>query len=277
MSKNTKIFQIYFKSELKEHCDPAFDPLDNTKNPRPELREWDVWDREHSKRMKSKLTHWGYVSWKFKEKTNLTGEQVFNFIDDNPGYDVYLLNPCILNESLFSNSWEQGDLYHPNISDIGNSFFKKLGYEDVDVKGMMLDRNKTVFANYIVGSREFWDKFMEFTRKLFAEAEKDPEFKTQVFGAGLSNYAHDKSLPNFTFLIERLIPTYLELENINSIGFTHTPDTLPSKYAPYFDDIRVLSDLKIMVNRYSSDELYDIWNFYRHKWFHQNQGVINLE
>jgi len=47
MSTNTKIFQIYFKPELKVHCDPAFEPLDNTANPRPELREWDVWDREH--------------------------------------------------------------------------------------------------------------------------------------------------------------------------------------------------------------------------------------
>jgi len=277
MSNNTKIFQIYFKPELKAHCDPAFTPLDNTTNPRPELREWDVWDREYNKIVKQKLDYWGFVSWKFKEKTNLSGEQVFKFINDNPGYDVYLLNPCILNEACFANSWEQGDIHHPNISTIGSSFLKKVGYGDVDVKAMVLDKDRTVFANYIVGSAAFWKKFMAFTRKLFTEADKDPEFKHQVFGEGLSNYAHDRSLPNFTFLIERLIPTYLELEGINSLGYRHTPDTVSIKYHPYIDEIMALSDLKMAINRYESDELYDIWNFYRHKFLQSNQGVLGLE
>jgi len=193
MSTNIKVFQIYFKPELKVHCDPAFTPLDNTSNPRPELREWDVWDREYANIVKQDLDYWGFVSWKFKEKTGLTGQQVFDFINANPGQDVYLFNPCVVNEAVFANSWEQGDIHHPNISAIGNTFLKKIGYGDIDVKGMVLDRNTTVFANYIVGSREFWAKFMEFTRKLFSEADKDPEFKHQVFGQGLSNYAHDRS------------------------------------------------------------------------------------
>ena len=277
MSQNIKIFQIYFKPELKIHCDPAFTPLDNTANPRPELREWDVWDREYNNIVNQGLDYWGFVSWKFKEKTNLSGQQVMDWIAANPGYDVYLLNPCILNEACFSNSWEQGDYHHPNISAIGNSFLEKIGYTDPDVKSLMLDRNKTVFANYIVGSAAFWDKFMTFTHKLFSEAEKDPEFKHQVFGEGLSNYAHDKSLPNFTFLIERLIPTYLELENVNSIGFKHTPETISIKYGQIIDEIMALSDLKVAINRYQSDELYDIWNYFRHKFLERNPNVLGME
>ena len=83
MSTNIKVFQIYFKPELKVHCDPAFTPLDNTSNPRPELREWDVWDREYANIVKQDLDYWGFVSWKFKEKTGLTGRQVFDFINAN--------------------------------------------------------------------------------------------------------------------------------------------------------------------------------------------------
>jgi hypothetical protein len=277
MSLNIKVFQIYYKPELKVHLDPVFEPLDNTDNPNPELREWDVWNREHEARMASDLDYWGYVSWKFKEKTGLTGEQVISFILSNPGQDCYLLNPCIVNEALFANSWEQGDIHHPNISEIGNSFLKKIGYGDVDVKSMLLDRHTTVFANYIVGSRKFWEKFMEFSRKLFTEAEKDPEFKHQVFGEGLSNYAHDKSLPNFTFLIERLIPTFLELEHIQSMGYKHTPDTVPMKYGAVIDEIMVLSDLKLAINKYNSDELYDIWNYYRHRLLQSNPQILGLE
>jgi hypothetical protein len=277
MSTNIKIFQIYYKSELKEHCDPAFTPLDNTANPHPELREWDVWTREYETIREQNLDLWGFVSWKFKEKTGLTGTQALSWIAENPGYDVYLLNPCIVNEAVFANSWEQGDLYHPNISAIGNSFLAKIGYEDVDVKSMLLDRNTTVFANYVVGSPSFWAGFMEFSRKLFTEADKDPEFKQQVFGAGLSNYAHDRTLPNFTFLIERLLPTFIELEDINALGYKYTPETVPEKYHEVIGEIMSLSDLKMAINQYNSDDLYDIWNFYRHKLYRANPQILQLE
>lgn len=282
MSLNMKIFQIYFKPELKQHCDPAFVPYDNTSNPRPELREWDVWDRFYegmlSGVLSEELDMWGFVSWKFKEKTNLTGQQVLDHINSNPGYDVYLFNPCIVNEAVFINSWEQGDIYHPNISQIGDSFLKKLGHEDYAVREVLLDRNRIVFANYVVGNRLFWDKFMAFSRRLFTEADKDAEFKHQVFGAGLSNYAHDKSLPNFTFLIERLIPTFLDLEDMKVLPYQYTEQTLPAKYQPFYNEIKALSDLKVAVNKYDSDELFNIWNFYRHRFIQQHQGdAMRLE
>jgi len=277
MSANTKIFQIYFKPELKQHCDPLFTPMDNTDNPRPDLREWDKWNREHENILGMNLDLWGFVSWKFKEKTNLSGQDVFDHITANPGYDVYLFNPCIVNEAVFANSWEQGDIHHPNISDIGNSFLKKLGYDNYDVKSMLLDRSRTVFANYVVGNRDFWIKFMEFSRALFTEGEKDPEFQHQVFGTGLSNYAHDKSLPNFTFLIERLIPTFLDIHEFKVMPYLYTQQTLPAKYQPYIADLTALSDLKVLINRYESDDLYNIWNYYRNKFLNQNHQAIHLE
>jgi hypothetical protein len=201
-----------------------------------------------------------------------------DFINDNPGYDVYLFNPCIVNEAVFANSWEQGDMHHPNISAIGNKFLTKLGYEDVDVRGMLLDRDKTVFANYVVGNRKFWAKFMEFSRKLFTEAEKDSIFKDEVFGAGRSNYAHDKSLPNFTFLIERLIPTFLELEGFDSLGYTYNQmEVILPKYQPFINDLLVLSDLKKLVNRYESDELFNIWNYSRQQFLKRNPNILGLE
>jgi len=277
MSTNTKIYQIYFKPELKDHCDPLFTPLDNTANPRPELREWDVWDRKHEDILDEHLDYWGYVSWKFKEKTNLSAEQVFAHINDNPGYDVYLFNPCIVNEAVFANSWEQGDLYHAGISEIGNTFLHKLGYTDIDVGSMLLDRNRTVFANYVVGNQQFWRDFMTFSRQLFSEADKDTDFKHQVFGSGLSNYAHDRSLPNFTFLIERLIPTFLDLKDFKVCPYVYTNETLPEKYRAIANDIKYLSDLKVLTNKYNSDELYDVWNYFRMDYLRRNPQILSLE
>lgn len=277
MSNNMKIFQIYFKEELKQHCDPAFVPLSNVANPRPDLREWDVWNREHENIVSEGLDLWGFVSWRFREKTNLSGQQFVDFITANPGYDVYFVNPCIVNEAAFINSWEQGDMHHPNISEIANSFLTKLGYEDVSVRDLVLDRTRTMYANYLVGTRDFWDRFMQFSNKLFTEAEQDAEFKHKVFGAGLSNYAHDKSLPNFTFLIERLIPTFIELEGFNALPYQYTHEIVAAKYQPHFADIMALSNLKVLINQYESDELYTIWNHYRHKFLKDNPGILGLE
>ena len=277
MSVNTKIFQIYFKPELEKHCDPLFVPLDNTANPRPELREWDVWDREHEQRLSEDLDYWGYVSWKFKEKTNLTGQQALNHIIANPGYDVYLFNPCIVNEALWPNSWYQGDIWHKGISSIANTFLDRVGYKDVDVLSILLDRNKTVFANYVVGNEKFWTKFMDFSRRLFTEADKDPEFKELVFGAGHSNYAHDNSLPMFTFLIERLIPTFIELEGLTSCPYVYDVSTLPVKYQSVWPDIKALSDLKVAVNQYESDELYAIWDHFRTQILKNHPQILGLE
>jgi hypothetical protein len=277
MSQNIKIFQIYFKPEQVYSLDSAFVPLDNTANLTPALREWANWND-------TLLTHSfdeddliGFVSWKFKEKTNLSGKQFLSFINDNPGADLYFVNPCLVNEALFANSWEQGDIHHPGISAIGNSFLAKIGYDDVDVTSMVLDRNCTMFANYIVGSKAFWDKFMLFTRKLFTEAENDPVFNQQVFGKGMSNYAHDKSLPNFTFLIERLIPTFIELEQISALAYQYTPETVLEKYQPYLGELRALSNLKVLINQHNSDDLYDIWNHYRHSLLQRHPGILNLE
>lgn len=274
----TKIFQIYFKEEQREKLDSLFVPYDNTANLQSELREWVVWNREYENvASDSEVDYWGFVSWKFTEKSGLTGKEVFKHIEDNPGYDVYLFNPCIINEAVFANSWLQGDLYHTGISDIGNAYLQKLGYADYDVKSILLDRSRTVFANYFVGNRKFWDKFMAFSRRIFAEAEKDENFKTQVFGEGLSNYAFDKSLPNFTFLIERLIPTFLDIYEYKVCPYVYTNDTCLEKHRMLLPEIKALSDLKLLTNKYGDDELYFIWETYRQQFLQKYPGVLGLE
>ena len=277
MSANTKIFQIYYEPSQVKELDPDLILCDNTVNDKPELREWHVWQREHAARQADDCNLYGYLSWRYKEKLNLSGKEITDWILANPGYDVYLINPCILNEAVFINSWEQGDIWHPNISDVGNTFLHKLGYEDYDVKSVVIDRNSNTYANYFVASKKFWQNFMEFTGKLFTEAEKDSEFSDMVFGSGKSNYSRDPSLPNFTFLIERLLPIYIELEDVSSICYEFTRETALEKYKDVFDDIKVLSDLKVEINKHDSDELYNIWNFLRQKFLKEHPGVLGLE
>lgn len=271
-----KIFQIYYKVDQIPLLDPDFVPYDNTTNLRPELCEWYVWDKEHENILAQELDYWGFVSWRYKEKTFLTGKQTTDFIDANPGHDVYLFNPFLVNEALFANPWEQGDLYHPNLSGIANTFLSKIGYTGTNVQELLIDRRHTVFATYVVGNRKFWEGYMAFSRQIFTEAASDAEFHKQVFAPGSAQYAYDKSLPMFTFLNERLISTYLELSDLSVLAYQHTNETMPDKYKPYIADIGALSDLKVLVNDYDSDNLYHIWDHYRLDLLKRMPGILNL-
>lgn len=277
MSANTKIFQIYYQKDQLNQLDPDLIPCDNTDNLRPELREWHVWDRDHEARQQDDCELYGYLSWRYQEKLGLSARKILDWIAAHPGYDVYLINPCILNEAVFINSWEQGDIWHPNISEIGNLFLRKIGYEDYDVKTVVIDRNSNTYANYFVATKKFWQEFMQFTKAMFEQAALDPDFDALVFGAGKSNYSRDPSLPNFTFLVERLLPTYIELKNVHSICYEFNKETALAKYKDVFDEVKVLSDLKIEINRHGSDELFVIWNFYRQKFLGSHPGILGLE
>lgn len=279
MSLNTKILQIYYKPEQLETLDPAFTLYDNTDNPNPAIQEWLIWDKMYQEFVDQGVDRWGFVSWKFRDKMGISGQVALDFIDANPGHDVYLFNPAILNEAVWANGWEQGDYWHPGLADIADEFLQRTNTVDSDylVKEMMLDRTRMGFATYFVATRKFWDGYMDLSRKIFTLAEQDPEFNQKVFGEGGSGYNLNKSLPMFPFLNERLVGTFMDLNDLDVCTYTHTANTLPEKYKPYIAEISALSDLKMAVNYYESDQIYNAWNQLRQAFLIRNNGVLNIE
>lgn len=277
MSANMKVYQIYYKNEQVPLLEKGFVPLDNTTNPHPQFQEWYLWDQQYQKCCDEGLDYWGFVSWKFRDKSNLSSDQFLDWINANPGYDVYLLNPAIANEAVFANGWEQGDMWHPGLSDIANDFLTYAGYEDTDVRSMLLDRRRMGFATYFVANRKFWDGYIDLSRKIFTLAEKDPEFNQRVFAEGGSGYNLNKSLSNFPFLNERLVGTYMDLHELNVLPYQHTDATLHAKYQPYIDEIRALSDLKVAINDYDNDSLYNAWVTYRNSLLQRHPEILQLE
>jgi hypothetical protein len=118
---------------------------------------------------------------------------------------------------------------------------------------------------------------MELSRKIFTEAEKDVNFKERVFAEGGSGYNLNKLLSNFPFLNERLVGTYMELNGLTVLPYRHTPNTLPEKYKPYIATINALSDLKVAINQYESDEIYNVWNHFRQEYLVRMPNILGLE
>lgn len=259
------IFQLYYNLEQKSELDPDFVPYENCENPSPELGEWYVWNQQYTELLYGDAEYWGFVDWQFKHKTNLTATEFANWINNNPGYDFYFVNPTLINEAVFVNPWEQGNYFRPGTSDIGNECFAQLGY-NVQVENTLLDRTCAMFSNYVVGNKKFWKGYIGFTNKLLTAAESDQKFKEKLLSAA-----------TFPFIVPMLLSTYIDLEKINALNYSHTTKTLPSKYEPYISDIMALSDLKVAVNRYNSGNLYAVWDHYRHQFIKNHPSILNLE
>lgn len=214
---NIKMFQICFKPEQLSQVDANFIAYDNTSNKKPDLREWYSWSKIHNSELVTNVDYWGAVSLKFTEKTKLSGARFLKFIQDNPGYDIYYVCPSWLNADLTEfNVWVDGDRYHPNISQIGNRVLQALGH-NVDVTKIKMPI--FFFCNFFVASKKFWNSYMQFIDNIFQICENDAKLKDDIFTPGKSNYYRDKNTSMFSFLIERMTPTFVLLNNYNSLSF----------------------------------------------------------
>lgn len=167
-----------------------------------------------------------------------------------------------MNEALFYNIWEQGEFYHPGIIELGNVVLSLLGY-DINCVDIPMGINNTLFCNYFVANYKSWKIIMESIEKILIESNQNEKLRYDLFGECTGNYSRDTSLCMFPFLIERLVPTLMILNNINISSFVYDQNKIHDKYNYVYDFIHNTSVLKYMYNKYKDKEIYKCWDFYR--------------
>lgn len=216
-NKSTRLFQICYKKEQLSNADPLCTVYDNTDNLRPDLREWWSWNKIHNSKLVEDVDYWGAVSFKFNEKTKIRAYDFLKFFKYNSGYEVYSICPSWLNGQFNNfNVWNDGDRYHPNLSQLANDILNKLGY-DIDVR--KLNMSVYFFCNFFIASKNFWNEYMKLIDSVFELCSRDSDLNTRLFKIGLSNYYQDPTAPMFPFFIERLTPTYILLKNYKWIPY----------------------------------------------------------
>src|SRR5580658_8106459 len=122
------VYQILNHYTPREDLDPGFKVLDNSSNERPDWYEY--WP------IRNFLTHepldegdfYGFLSPKFRLKTNLTAAQVEDFLARaDPRTDVCLFSPSIHNAAYFLNVFEHGESEHPGLKAVAMRFFERIG------------------------------------------------------------------------------------------------------------------------------------------------------
>ena len=204
-----KLYQICYSTETLAACDPAFEPLDNLANPRPDWREY--WPmravlREAGPEGEA-LT--GFFSPRFASKTGITGRDVRAFIASRDA-DVYLFSPFFDHSAYYLNIFEQAEANHPGITPTLRAAFAEIAPE-VDLDRLVMSSRDTVFSNYLVANGAFWAAWFERAEWLFDIAEGGASPLARLLNAE-APYVHAGAQAK-VFVIERLASFLLNQGN----------------------------------------------------------------
>ena len=204
-----RIHQIHYRPQQRAELDPAFMPYDNSGDLSP-LLELNVFRKIARLPETGAAACWGAVSWKFGQKTGLTGAALLSVIGANPGFDVYFCNPHPDTEALYHNLWVQGETSHPRFLTLAREVFAAAGLDPAALDEIW---PAALFAttNCFVATPAFWDDYLRFIDGVLDALGG----RLSALGAAMLHspmadakgaHANATYLP---FIIERLFSTFL--------------------------------------------------------------------
>ncbi len=204
-----RIFQIYYRPEQRQFLDPSFEPYDNAGERSP-LLEFHVFRKLMDAALPGKAELWGALSWKFKEKTGLSGEQLRQIIASHPGHDVYYCNPFPELEGLYHNLWLQGETSHPNFMILSREFFLAAGLGEGELT-RLVPSSQFAASNYFVATPAFWRGYVDFISDVMVRAESrmSATAKAMIYSTAADRKAMHAGASYMPFILERLFGVYL--------------------------------------------------------------------
>lgn len=220
------IYQIQYSNNVIGEFDSSFLTYDCRKNPESEKREIAHMLRFYEEVVlkQNSAKYFGLLSPKFSNKAKISGKSFIDWIDANPGYDVYFINPFPQLSYWNFNIWTQGEFWHPGLKDLSTALLNSAGY-NFDIEDLPRNNNKTaLYSNFWVANKKFWDSYMEFIKKIiFAIDNLSDSDKAKIFEIT----PHYTSATFFPFIFERLFSTFLILEkNISYLSYKHEIDEI---------------------------------------------------
>jgi hypothetical protein len=214
-------YQILNHYTSRQELDPGFDVLDNSSNERPDWYEYWPIRRFLLNEPLDENAFYGFLSPKFKLKTNLSAAEVRDFLEESDAAtDVVLFSPSIHNSAFYLNVFEHGNAEHPGLLQVANDFFARIHHPQ-PLKTLVSDSRNTVHSNYFIAKPRFWRAWLDVTEKLFAIAEsaEDP------LGLRLRTttpYRGRRDVQMKIFLMERLA-TWILITDASFTARAHDP------------------------------------------------------
>lgn len=264
-----RIFQIYYEAWQRELLDPNFIALDNGKTT-TELMEFAVFERLLKSEHVKDVQLWGALSWRFTERTGMTGAQLVKAIAAQPGKDVYFCDPVPVNEALFHNFWLQGETSHPQFLALCQAIFKVTGLPESELTGL---QSSVLFSasNYYIGTPRFWMTYIPWVNQVLSAANK--KLPPKIRDLMHSKLADDRDLHKGStyvpFIVERLLPVFLKTAGKDLLAHKIT---LPLRESELNVHLKLLREMKDVAHRTKSAWLAACWVNYRNLYLMQANG-----
>ena len=264
-----RIFQIYYEAWHKDLLDPAFAPFDNCGTP-SELMEFDIFERIARSGAVAGADYWGALSWRFTEKTGLTGAELIAIMDQHPDVDIFYCNPHVLNEALYHNMWVQGETSHPRFLDVSRALFRATGLPLSELDLLLPSRGYSA-ANYFIARPAFWDRYLPFIRKVvtIAEQKLSPDARKLLHSSAADDRGLHGGSTYLPFIVERLFPLFLRTEGA---GLKPHRIKLAAKEQDLNIHLKMLRDMKDVAIQTKSPWLAACWVNYRSLYMSQYHG-----
>ncbi len=207
MATKINLFQIHYNQKQVAYLDPAFQPWDNSADPRPEWCEYHVFRTAWQRGQMEPDAITGIFSWKFLRKTWLTGPEVRGFIEANSHADIFLFNPFRTEMLMYKNVWRQAENDCPGFIELSEQLLGKLGHRLNLSEGWTTDRDG-VYCNYWAARKEVWERYFAFTEPIyeFIESKQDAELTRRL----MERPYQDSGIRFVPYIFERLICTFLQ-------------------------------------------------------------------
>jgi hypothetical protein len=197
------IHQILNHYTKREALDPGFLVLDNSSNERPDWFEYWPIRRYLLNEPLDEESFYGFLSPKFKLKTNLSAAAAHAFVNlETQKTDAVFLSQSIHQACHYWNTFKYGDSLHPGMLDVAARFFTRIG-KPTDLDQLVTHSRNEVYSNFVIAKPSFWRAWLEITEQLYAIAESPDD----PLGAELRKatyYRRTKDFPMKIFIIERI-------------------------------------------------------------------------
>ena len=238
-----RLFQIYFRTDQRAALDPAFEPYNNQGDESP-LLEYNVFRKILQSGQVQGAELWGALSWKFQDKTGLTGTDLRAIIAAHPGHDVYYCNPHPEFEALYHNLWLQGEPSHPNFLVLCREFFEAAGIPLDNLKAFV-PSNLFASANYFVASPKFWADYVLFIDAVLAKADSgmSKTAKAMIYSSAADSKGAHAGASYLPFIVERLFAVFLANNLKKYSAFKYALPTLDEKLNVHLKLLKQMKDV----------------------------------
>lgn len=264
-----RIFQIYYRPEQRRLLDPDFEPYNNEGENSP-LLEFEVFRKLASSQLVKDAALWGALSWKFKDKTGMSGRELKAVIAAQPGHDVYYCNPFPELEAQYHNLWLHGETAHPNFLLLCQEFFEAAGL-DVGMLTAFTDNKLFAAANYFVATPAFWQAYLAYVGRAIAQAEAGMSrtAKAMIFSSAADRLGLHAGASYLPFIVERLLGVFLATEGKH---FSAHKFALPAKEAGLNVHLNLLRQMKNVAVESRSLWMATCWVNYRNLYMLNQYG-----